>query len=111
MGAWLAYLKALPNGARLEGTTAADWIRRRMGPRGYDVVWGPLLRGKFGARATDIATPWFWARVHDRTAELGYLRGGFQRLYDALAQRIEALGGQLRLGTEIREIRTGRPKA
>jgi protoporphyrinogen oxidase len=107
MGAWLAYLKALPNGARLEGTTAADWIRRRMGAHGYDVVWGPLLRGKFGARATDIATPWFWARVHDRTAELGYLRGGFQRLYDALAQRIEALGGQLRLGTEIREIRTG----
>jgi protoporphyrinogen oxidase len=107
MGAWLAYLKALPNGARLEGTTAADWIRRRMGAHGYEVVWGPLLRGKFGARATDIATPWFWARVHDRTAELGYLRGGFQRLYDALAQRIEALGGQLRLGTEIREIRTG----
>jgi protoporphyrinogen oxidase len=107
MGVWLAYLKALPNGARLEGTTAADWIRRRMGAHGYDVVWGPLLRGKFGARATDIATPWFWARVHDRTAELGYLRGGFQRLYDALAQRIEALGGQLRLGTEIREIRTG----
>ncbi len=71
MGAWLAYLKMLPGPDRLEGQTAADWIRRRMGSASYDVVWGPLLRGKFGALADEIAMPWFWARVHDRTAELG----------------------------------------
>ena len=50
--------------------------------------------------------PWFWARVHDRTASLGYLRGGFQRLYNRLAERIGELGGELRFGTEVREIRT-----
>ena len=92
MGAWLAYLKVLPGPDRLEGQTAADWIRRRMGGTGYDVVWGPLLRGKFGALADEIAMPWFWARVHDRTAELGYLRGGFQRLYNRLAERLTELG-------------------
>ena len=52
------------------------------------MVWGPLLNAKFGETADEIALPWFWARVHDRTAELGYLRGGFQRLYDRLAERI-----------------------
>ena len=61
-----------------------------MGSAGYDVVWGPLLRGKFGTRLREIAMPWFWARVHDRTAELGYLRGGFQRLYNRLAERCGA---------------------
>lgn len=106
MGAWLAYLRALRSADRLEGHTAADWIRRRMGARAHEVVWGPLLRGKFGALADQIAMPWFWARVHDRTARLGYLRGGFQRLYDRLAERIGAAGGELRLGTEVREIRT-----
>lgn len=106
MGAWLAYLRALPNPERLEGHTAADWIRRRMGRRSYDVVWGPLLRGKFGALAHEIAMPWFWARVHDRTAELGYLRGGFQWLYNRLAERIADLKGDLRFGTEVREVRT-----
>jgi protoporphyrinogen oxidase len=106
MGAWLAYLKALPGPDRLEGHTAADWIRRRMGDRSYEIIWGPLLSGKFGALADDIAMPWFWARVHDRTAELGYLRGGFQRLYNRLAERISELGGDLRLGTEVREVRT-----
>jgi len=106
MGAWLAYLRALRRPDRLEGHTAADWVRRRMGDRAYDVVWGPLLRGKFGALADQIAMPWFWARVHDRTAQLGYLRGGFQRLYDRLAERITEMGGTLRLGAEVREIRT-----
>ena len=88
MGAWLAYLRLLSSPERLEGKTAAAWIERRMGRRAYEVVWGPLLRGKFGDLADQIAMPWFWARVHDRTASLGYLRGGFQRLYDRLAERI-----------------------
>ena len=104
MGAGLAYLRALPSADRLEGQTAADWIRRRMGASAYEVVWGPLLRGKFGALAEEIALPWFWARVHDRTAQLGYLRGGFQQLYSRLAARIEELGGEIRLGSEVREV-------
>ncbi len=91
---------------RLEGQTAAEWIQRRMGRRAYEVVWGPLLRGKFGDLADQIAMPWFWARVHDRTASLGYLRGGFQRLYDRLAEEIRGLGGELRFGTEVTEIRS-----
>jgi protoporphyrinogen oxidase len=106
MGAWLAYLKALPGPDRLEGQRAADWIRSHMGSDAHEVVWGPLLRGKFGDLAEQIAMPWFWARVHDRTAELGYLRGGFQRLYNRLAERLTGMGAELRLGTEVREVRT-----
>jgi protoporphyrinogen oxidase len=106
MGAWLAYLRMLSTADRLEGQTAADWLRRRMGKRAYQVVWEPLLRGKFGAVADEIAMPWFWARVHHRTAELGYLRGSFQRLYGRLAEELGTLGADLRFGTEVREIRT-----
>jgi protoporphyrinogen oxidase len=106
MGAWLAYLRLLRSGERLEGATAAAWIERHMGRPAFEVVWAPLLRGKFGDLADQIAMPWFWARVHDRTASLGYLRGGFQRLYDRLAERIGELGGQLRFGTEVTEVRT-----
>jgi protoporphyrinogen oxidase len=106
MGAALAYLKALPSASSLEGQTAARWIRKWMGDAAYQVVWQPLLAGKFGAMADEIAAPWFWARVHDRTIALGYLRGGFQQLYNRLAERTEALGGDLRFETEVREIRT-----
>ncbi len=106
MGAALAYLRALPSADRLEGQRAADWIRRRMGAAAYDTVWGPLLRGKFGALAGEIGLPWFWARVHDRTARLGYLRGGFRTMYQRLAELLVANGGRLELGREVRSVRS-----
>ncbi|HSK94616.1 MAG TPA: NAD(P)/FAD-dependent oxidoreductase [Candidatus Angelobacter sp.] len=105
MGAVLAALKVMPSPRLLEGHTAARWLRRSMGDRAYGVVWEPLLRGKFGAAAPEIAMPWFWARVHDRTQQLGYLRGGFQQLYDRLADRVRA-GGEIRLGTSVGSVRT-----
>ncbi len=104
LAAGFGYLRLEPNYGRLERTTADAWLRRWMGPRVYDVVWKPLLRAKFGDRYSDIAMPWFWARVHFRSPSLGYLRGGFQQLYDALVARIRELGGEVRLGTEVRRI-------
>lgn len=104
MGAALAFLKLLPSAGPIEGRHAAAWIRRTMGAAAYDAVWGPLLKGKFGAVAEEIALPWFWARVHDRTAELGYVRGGFQRFYNRLAERIREVGGELRFGTAVQRI-------
>jgi protoporphyrinogen oxidase len=101
MGAALAYLRTLRTSEGLEGRTAAIWIRRYMGRRSYEVVWGPLLEGKFGSAAPEIAMPWFWARVHDRTSELGYLRGGFHRLYDALADRARGAGAETRFGNTV----------
>ena len=104
MGAALAYLRTMSSPDRLEGQTAGGWIRRRMGRSAYEVVWGPPLRGKFGDAADEIAMPWFWARVHDRTTRLGYLAGGFQRLYDALAARLEQLGVILQFETTVEQI-------
>jgi protoporphyrinogen oxidase len=99
LAAGLALLKAAPDARPFEGQTAGAWLRRVMGPRVTEVLWAPLLRGKFGARADEIAMGWFWSRIHERTTRLGYLRGGFQQLYDALGARITALGGQVLTGT------------
>jgi protoporphyrinogen oxidase len=106
MGLVLAYLRRLDSSEPLEGRTAATWIRRTMGPKAYDIVWGPLLRGKFGALADQVTLPWYWARVHDRTARLGYVRGGFQRFYERLAARVGELGGVIELGTRVHQIHT-----
>jgi len=104
MGMALAYLKVLNGPDRLEGVLASAWIRGQMGDRAADVVWDPLLRAKFGDAAETIALPWFWARVHDRTSKLGYLGGGFQRLYEALAATVAAHGGEVHLGREVTSI-------
>jgi protoporphyrinogen oxidase len=105
LGVGLALLKAIPTERAFAGQTAAAWIRRVMGRRVYDVQWGPLLRGKFGDRAEEVAMSWFWSRVRDRTSSLGYLRGGFQQLYDAAGARVLALGGTVLTGTAATGLR------
>src|SRR5215212_658535 len=104
LGAVLAVLKLAPNPERFEGQTAARWLQRWMGNEAYEVVWEPQLRGKFGAEAERIGMPWFWARIHDRTPKLGYPRGGFQLIYEALAADLERRGGQVLTGCAIERI-------
>jgi len=101
LGAAIAYLRLEPNYRRLEKITASRWLRRWMGDRVYSIVWEPLLRSKFGDRHDDIAMSWFWARIHLRSSSLGYLRGGFQQLYDALVAEIRSLGGTVLFGTTV----------
>lgn len=101
MGLALAYLRALQSSRSLEGELAGAWLQKVMGRRAYETVWAPLLTSKFGALAQEVGLPWFWGRVHDRSAELGYIRGGFHHLYDRLAARIQELGGTIHLGTQV----------
>lgn len=112
MGAVLAFLKLWPDERPFEGHTASDWLRRAMGPRGFGILWEPLLRAKFGNRADDIAMPWFWSRIHCRSFSLGYLDPGHQALYDRIVAEIVRLGGTVRLGTAVDEARiVGEPSA
>jgi protoporphyrinogen oxidase len=102
----MAVLKAIPNERFFKGWTAARWMPRLMGQGVYAVMWEPVLRGKFGARADDIAMSWLWSRVHERSLSLGYLRGGFQQLYDAFGERIRSLGGTVLTGTAAASVRS-----
>ncbi len=101
MGVALAFLKVLNDHRPLERYTAEEWLSRYMGRRAYEVVWQPQLEAKFGPRYPEISMAWMWARIHDRTTSLGYLKGGFQTLYDRLGTEIRRLGGEIRLGEGV----------
>ena len=82
--------------------TARAWIERWMGREAWEEVWGPLLRGKFGARADDIAMVWLWSKLRLRRSirgedarqeRLGYPRDSWEALFDALAHSVEGAGG------------------
>lgn len=105
-GATVAALKLMPNERPFAGRRAAEWMRRWVGARAYDELIGPLLAGKFGARADDIAMSWLWSRFHERSLALGYLEGGFQQLYDALGAKIRELGGEILLGAGATSIKS-----
>jgi protoporphyrinogen oxidase len=100
VAAVLAFLK-VANPHLLEGQVADAWLSRGMGKRTYSMLFEPLFVGKFGNLYQQIALPWFWARLHDRTTQLGYIQGGFQLLYERLVERIQQGGGQVLLNTRV----------
>ena len=110
MGAVVGYLKFWPHYQSLEHKKASQWLPKWMGRKAYATVWGPQLVGKFGAYAPDISLAWFWSRIHCRTTDLGYLHGGFQRLYDRLAQVVETLGGTIQFETSAVAIKEEKNK-
>ena len=87
-----------------ERMTARDWIVKAMGAEAWEKVWGPLLRGKFGDRADDISMAWLWGKLtmrrklrgkEARQELLGYPRGSWELLLQALRRSIEAQGGRV----------------
>ena len=99
----------------LEDKTAVQWLRELGGERVYQVIWEPLLRGKFGPYAETVSAVWFWNKLKLRGGSRGrggeerlaYLRGGFVRLAWALTDRIAALGGTVKTGVPVERILPG----
>jgi protoporphyrinogen oxidase len=99
------YLIASRNWHPLEKWTAHDWMRRAAGARAYEVMWEPLLISKFGDDAyQDVNMAWMWARLHKRSARLGYFVGGFQAFVDLLADRVRENGGSILLDAPATRI-------
>jgi protoporphyrinogen oxidase len=93
----------------LDDLSARDWILRNAGRRVFEVVWEPLLRGKFGAAADQVSAAWLWSKLVDRGGSrdpsgrelLGYLRGGLGRVFDAMVDRLRAAGHHVHLGEPV----------
>lgn len=103
-GATLFYLKYLANPNSLEGTAAMPWIRKYMGKKATDLIWDPLMSGKFGDYKEEAALTWFWARIKKRTPSLAYPDGGFQEFTERLLQKVGSLGAEIMLDSEVSAI-------
>jgi protoporphyrinogen oxidase len=96
---------------------ARDWIVRNMGREVYDVVWGPLLRAKFGERCADrVSMAWLWSKLtlrrqikgeQAREELLGYPRTSFESIFRRLRERIEERGGRVLIDRPATRIARG----
>lgn len=105
------YLRWYRDWPRMEGTTAQEWLLRYGGGRNFEVVWGPLLRNKFGSRYDEVGMVWLWGKIHLRFSSrkggkelLGYLTGSFAGLTDALRERIIGSGGEVHTSSPVEEV-------
>ncbi|MEE8466223.1 MAG: FAD-dependent oxidoreductase, partial [Dehalococcoidia bacterium] len=113
VGLWTFILQKTKSYSKFEGVTAKDWLSRRMGRRGYEVIWEPLLRGKFGEFYDKIGMTWIWNKVTLRVASrkgagqvehLGYPMGSFGEVIDVLAERVAQQGGVVHTSASVTQI-------
>jgi protoporphyrinogen oxidase len=109
-----AVSKYSKNWEALDAVSAKDWLCRRIGDKAYQAIWNPLLRIKFGPFADTISAAWIWHRIHRVASSrktlfsrerMGYFEGGSRTLIERLGQEIAALGGEIRLESEVSAIR------
>ena len=111
--AFLTYLQSnKSNLAKYEKITAAEWWKKFGGRTAWAKVWEPMFRGKFGAEAENIPMEWHWYKIVLRIGSrrgmtkesLGYPRGSFQVLIDALADAIRKQDGKIYLGATVQRV-------
>ncbi|KXF81354.1 NAD(P)/FAD-dependent oxidoreductase [Enterovibrio coralii] len=104
--------RRIQNWMDLEDKTAKEWLKELGGESVYKVVWEPLLKGKFGPYAEDVSAVWFWNKLKLRGGSRGkggeerlaYYTGGFVSLANSLCEKIQQLGGEVRLNSPVSSV-------
>lgn len=106
------YAKGIKDWKKLDREEASNWIRRWIGGKAYDVLWGPLFRLKFFEYSKNLSAAWIGTRIQ-RVAksrkslfveQLGYLAGGSEIVVNALCERIESMGGRVLLNSPVTRV-------
>ena len=120
VGFWSLILKNSKNYRKFENITAKDWLLKRMGLSAYEVIWEPLLRGKFGEFYDRISMTWIWGKMRLRVGSrkksgteelLGYPMGSFGEIIDRLALKITRNGGVIHTSATVSQIVESRGSA
>jgi protoporphyrinogen oxidase len=99
------YLRLTNNWQAFEKYTVDDWMRRWAGDFSYELMWEPLMVGKFGERyARQVNMAWLWARIKARSTQLGTFEGGFQAFSDRFADHLRQMGVNIHLNTTVHKI-------
>ncbi len=110
-GLVMIYFQKTKNWKRFEKHLMHEWIIKRFGRKAFQVMWLPLMIAKFGDKYKEIPLSWFWGRVHPRAnsrgfskEELGYIKGSYKTLTDALQKEIKNMGATI-IKKEVKKIK------
>lgn len=107
------YLQHVKDWDPFTRVTAYDWMKKWAGKQATEIIWKPLLKGKFGKYYNKVAMSWLWSRIRVRVnskesnvsgEKLGYVLGGFAIITEELSSRIRAKGGKIVTQASIENI-------
>lgn len=113
VGVVTLYLQRVNNWKRFEGITAHEWLQKALGKNAYEKTLGAQLKAKFGSYYDRVSMVWFWGKIWLRTTsrrnpleqeKLGYFRGSFQVVVDALVKACEDAGVHMQGGVGITRL-------
>jgi protoporphyrinogen oxidase len=96
----------------LDHVEASGWIKGKVGPEAWEVLWRRLFDYKFYDYSDNLSAAWIWSRIRriGRSRynlfkeKLGYLDGGSSTLLEAMRADIEKNGGILRMKTPATKV-------
>ncbi|MGD0123326.1 MAG: FAD-dependent oxidoreductase [Candidatus Limnocylindrales bacterium] len=99
-------------GRRLENVGVGEAGPRWFGSRGYEVLWQPLLEGKFGSFAPRVTMAWLVARMRQRANarksglgdRLGYVRGGIGTIAKAYGEEVARAGVRITTRAKVQSV-------
>ncbi len=113
LGATILWAARVRNWQRLEEITVSDWLARWSGRRTYERFWLPLLRSKLGDAYTETSAAFIWATIQRLYAArrsgmkkemFGSVSGGYARVLDCFARRLEADGVRTLPGSPVARV-------
>ncbi len=113
--AWtISYCAMLPNWKRLDHEPISSFLKRHGGARLFETIWEPLLLAKLGKQYDRFSATFIWATVYrmlqarkakGRSERLGFVKGRYGRVFQALRSALEAAGGQVESGKAVTGLR------
>lgn len=113
LGAAVMYATRVADPWALYQVSAEAWLSRVCGRRAYRAFWQPLLRAKFGTFHDQVAAVTIWATLKRLTGarsavgtkeQLGYARGGYERILGRMAERLESAGATLHRSAPVSAV-------
>lgn len=112
LGLLVLQVRKIKDWKTIEHLSIREWLEPLCGKNVFKVVWQPLIENKFSVYADAVNAVWMWKKLVLRGStrdakggeQLAYFKGGFGRLAQAMADKITALGGEVRYASPVQGV-------
>ena len=115
LGATIFYASRIQDWKSLERIPVADWLRKLSGKRTFEKIWLPLLRAKLGENYQQTSAAFIWTTIARMYAArrtglkkemFGYVSGGYARVLQRFAEKLQEEHVTLRLQSTATQATT-----